>query len=206
MLVSLLAVAVLVVTGGCVAVVDDDPNPEEITDRLQTPSENVETLEGTQVITYEANNSTRRIVANVTNRSPNGPEIEIIETAGTVRLSDEIGISTLNRTIVYDRTEEQATVYERPSHEPLLPNASRATLQELFVEGTAVYNGTDTIADRPVYMLQLTDNDTATTATVYVDQKRWIPLRYDLVVGEDEQLRTTVSYRDVRFNVTAGNS
>lgn len=205
MLVSLLTVAVLVVTGGCVAVVDDDPEPDEIVDRLQTPSEEVETLEGTQVITYEANNSTRRIVANVTDRSPNDAGIEIIETAGTVELPGEIGVSTSNRTIVYDRTEEQATVYEHPSHEPLLLNTSRATLQELLVEGTAMYNGTDTVADRPVYVLQITDNDADTTATVYVDQERWIPLRYDILVGDDGQFRTTVSYQDVRVNLTTEN-
>lgn len=203
LIVGVLLVALLTVTAGCTAALGGDPDPETIADELEDRNKNIEDIQGERVTTIETGNSTNRIVAEVVERPPSESRQEIIESNSEWQSEGSVIVNTGEKVISYNAERNTVTEFEvdfdRDSEATAF--ASQEMIAKALNDSEISYDGTDTVADRDVHVIELTDDETDGTTTLWVDQEFWYPLKYETTMGQgDQQFTTTMTYKEVTFN------
>lgn len=203
LIVGVLFVALLTVTAGCTAALGGDPDPETIADELEDRNSNIEDIQGERVTTIENGNSTDRIVTEVVERPPLESRQEIIESSSEWQSEGDVIVNTGEKVISYNSEKNTVTEFEiefdRDSE--ATPFASQEMIAEALNDSEISYEGTDTVADRDVHVIELTDDETDGTTTLWADQEFWYPLKYETTMGQgDRQVTTTMTYEEVTFN------
>lgn len=204
LIVGILFVALLTVTAGCTAALGDDPDPETIANELDERHDEIEDIQGTQVMTIERNGSTERTVTEVVERPPTESKREVIESDSEWQSEGDVMVSTNEKFILYSAEENTVTESELNRDSGGAAFANEGMISEALNESEISYEGTDTVADRDVHMITLTDEDTGQTTTIWADKEFWYPLKYKTTFESleqgDEQWTTTMTYEDVTFN------
>ncbi|MFD1642546.1 DUF2092 domain-containing protein [Halohasta litorea] len=199
--IGVLLVALLTVTAGCAAAIGDDPDPERIADELEERNEQIEDIQGERVQTVETPNSTQRTVVEIAERPPEQSRQEVLETNSDWQSAGDVTVNDGETMSMYDASENTVTEYN-VSYEPeSAAFASEELIANALNESNVSYEGSDTVADREVHVIELTDTDTDRTTTVWVDTEFWYPLKYETTTERgDQQLSTTMVFEEVAFN------
>ena len=199
--IGILLVALLTVTAGCAAALGDDPDPERIADELEERNERIEDIQGERVLTVETPNTTQRTVMAVAERPPEQSRQEVIETTSEWQSAGDVTVNDGETLFMYDASENTVTEYNVSYDPESAAFASEELIANALNESNVSYEGTDTVADRDVHVIELTDTETNGTTTVWVDQEFWYPLKYETTMERgDQQLSTTMVYEEVAFN------
>ena len=199
--IGILLVALLTVTAGCAAALGDDPDPERIADELEDRNEQIEDLQGQRVLTVETPNTTQRTVMTVAERPPEQSRQEVIEADSEWQSAGDVTVNDGETLYMYDASENTVTEFN-VSYDPESAGfASEELIANTLNESDVSYEGTDTVADREVHVIDLTDTETNRTTTVWVDTEFWYPLKYETTMERgDQQLSTTMVFEEVAFN------
>jgi len=198
--VGILFVALLTVTAGCAAALGDDIDPETVADELEDRHDNIDDVQGTQVVTVDRDGSTERTVTEVVERPPAEARQEVIESDSEWQSEGDVIVQTDGEMITYDADENTVTEFEFDHDPEEAPFATEEMISEALDESEISYEGTDTVADRDVHVIELTDEDYGTT-TVWADQEFWYPLKTETTFEQgDEQWTTTMTYEEIAFN------
>lgn len=201
LLVGILFVTLLTVTAGCMAVLGGDPDPERIADELAERNDKIEDVQGTQVVTIDTGESTQRTVAEVVERPPEASRQEVIETDSEWQSVGDVMVSNGEKMVVYDAAENTATEFELNYEPESAAFANEQLIERALNESEVSYEGSDTVADRDVHVIELTDERTSRSTTVWVDTEFWYPLKYETTMDQgDQQFTTTMTYTEVTFN------
>ncbi len=198
--VGILFVALLTVTAGCAAALGDDIDPETIADELEDRHDEIDDVQGTQVTTIERDGSTERTVTEVVERPPTESKQEVIESDSEWQSEGDVIVRTDGEMISYDADENTITEFEFDHDPEETPFATEEMISEALDESEISYEGTDTVADRDVHVITLTDEDHGTT-TVWADQEFWYPLKTETTFEQsDDEWTMTMTYEEVAFN------
>ena len=199
--IGILLVALLTVTAGCAAALGDDPDPERIADELEERNERIEDIQGERVLTVETPNTTQRTVMAVAERPPEQSRQEVIETTSEWQSAGDVTVNDGETLFMYDASENTVTEYNVSYDPESAAFASEELIANALNESDVSYEGTDTVADRDVHVIELTDTDTNRTTTVWVDTEFWYPLKYETTTERgDQQFTTTMTFEEVAFN------
>jgi len=199
--VGILFVALLTVTAGCAAALGDDMDSETIAEKLDDRHDEIDDVQGTQIVTVEGDNSTERTVTEVVERPPMESRQEVIESDSEWQSAGDVTVRTEEELITYNAEENTVTEFEFDSDEEEVPMTTEDMLSESLEESNISYEGTDTVADRDVHVITLTDEETDATTKVWADQEFWYPLKTETTFDQgDEEWTTTMTYEEVEFN------
>ena len=199
--IGLLLVALLTVTAGCAAALGDDPDPERIADEMEDRHEQIEDIQGERVLTVETPNSTQRTVMAVAERPPEQSRQEVLETNSEWQSDGDVTVNDGETMFMYDASENTVTEYNVSYDAESTAFANEELIANALNESDVSYEGSDTVADRDVHVIELTDTDTNRTTTVWVDKEFWYPLKYETAMERgDQQLSTTMVFEEVAFN------
>lgn len=197
---GILVVALLAVTAGCAAAIGGDPDPEMIADELNDRHDNIDDVQGTQVVTIDREDSTERTVTKVVERPPTESRQEVIESDSEWQSEGDVIVQTDNEMISYDADENTVTEFEFDHDPEQTPFATEEMISDALNDSEISYEGTETVADRAVHVIALTDEDHGTT-TVWADQEFWYPLKTETAFEQgDDEWTMTMSYEEVTFN------
>jgi len=203
--VGILFVALLTVTAGCMALVGDDPDPEQIAEELDTRHDQIDDIQGVQVVTVETADGTERTVTEVVEQPPAQAKHEIIETDSEWQSEGDVMVMNDGQMTNYDAAENTVTEFEFDFEFDADPETMAVTTEEMInqtLENSEIeYEGTDTVADRSVYVLEMTDTESDQTTTLSVDQEYWYPLKTEMrMTFGDTQQTVTMTYDEIAFN------
>ena len=226
--VSTVVVALLLVTAGCLGAVGsgddasvDDDGDEELPDEdlpdddgdeelpdadalLEAATEaesSVETVQGIQTITMDDGTETVTTTQEVWERGPDQYRADIIETDDPEPI--DVIVSDGSTMWMYDEDDNEAVRMELG-----FDQADQEALNDGFVEAftndtDVTIEGTDTVADRDVYVLELTgDGDDALyeSATLWIDQETDYPVKQKITPAVGESVTTTTAFEEVAFD------
>ena len=197
-----LSLVALLVTSGCLAAVQGNMTADEIGEKIQQKHAQIESVQGTQVVTYDGPNRTRtmtKTVVEIPDESLSRTEfVGDSDQAGDVRVSNE---STTWR---YDASENTATRYDTVGDTSLTGYNYSRLVSNLQEDYALTYGGTETVAGRETHVIEFaaTGNETITTnGTLWVDTEHWYPIKQRSTMTYDGETRTTtVTFRNVTFN------
>jgi len=199
--IGVLLVALLTVTAGCAAALGDDPDPERIADELADRNEQIEDIQGERVVTIETPNETQRIVMAVAERPPDQSRQEVIETDSEWQSAGDVMVNNGETLYNYDASENTVTEFNVTYEPESTAFASEELIATALNESDVSYEGRDTVADREVHVIELTDTESDRTTTIWVDTEFWYPLKYETTTaGGDQQFTTTMTFEEVAFN------
>lgn len=201
--VGILFVALLTVTAGCMALVGDDPDPEQIAEELDTRHDQIDDIQGIQVVTVETADGTERTVTEILERPPTESKQEVIETDSEWQSEGDVMVMSDGQVTSYDAAENTITEFEFDLGEDpeAMALATEEIVNQTLQDSEIEYEGTDTVADRSVYVLELTDTETDQTTTLSVDQEYWYPLETEMHMEfGDTQQTITMTYEEIAFN------
>ncbi len=199
--VGILLVALLTVTAGCMAALSGDPDPERIADELETRHDQIDDVQGVQVTTVEFDNTTERTVMDVTERPPSESKYEVIETDSQWQSEGDVVTMSDGQMRSYDAEENTVTEFEFDFNPQTATFGTTELIEETLDNSEVSYEGSDTVADRSVYVISLTDNDMDSTTTLWVDKEFWYPLKTGTTFeAADTQMTSTMTYEEVEFN------
>ncbi|WP_436347887.1 outer membrane lipoprotein-sorting protein [Natronorubrum sp. FCH18a] len=222
--VSTVIVALLLVTAGCLgavgtgddASVDEDPD-EELPDEDLSDEElpdadalleaaidaesNVETVQGTQTVTIDDGSESVTTTQNVWERAPDQYRADVVESDEPEPI--DVMVTDGSTIWMYDEDDNEAVQMDLG-----FDQADREALNDGFVEAfttdmNASVEGTDTVADRDVYVLELTaDGDDALyeSATLWIDQETDYPVKQEVTSSIGQELTTTIAFEEVAFD------
>ncbi len=226
--VSTVVVALLLVTAGCLGAVGsgddasvDDDGDEELPDEdlpdddgdeelpdadalLEAATEaesSVETVQGIQTITMDDGTETVTTTQEVWERGPDQYRADIVEADDPEPI--DVIVSDGSTMWMYDEDDNEAVRMELG-----FDQADQEALNDGFVEAftndtDVTIEGTDTVADRDVYVLELTgDGDDALyeSATLWIDQETDYPVKQEITPTVGESVTTTTAFEEVAFD------
>ena len=226
--VSTVVVALLLVTAGCLGAVGsgddasvDDDGDEELPDEdlpdddgdeelpdadalLEAATEaesSVETVQGIQTITMDDGTETVTTTQEVWERGPDQYRADIVEADDPEPI--DVIVSDGSTMWMYDEDDNEAVRMELG-----FDQADQEALNDGFVEAftndtDVTIEGTDTVADRDVYVLELTgDGDDALyeSATLWIDQETDYPVKQKITPAVGESVTTTTAFEEVAFD------
>lgn len=201
LLIGVVSVALLTATAGCAALIGDDPDPKTIADKLDDRHDEIEDIQGTQVMTMERNGETERTVIEIVERPSTASRQEIVETDSEWQSEGDVIVSTSKEMISYDADENTVTAFEVDRDPETSALTSEGLIGEALTDSEIAFEGTDTVADRAVYEITLHDEKADQTTTVWADQEFWYPVKYETTFGNgDQQWETTMRYESITFN------
>lgn len=206
-------VALLLVTAGCLgatggetddepADIEDLPDADDLLEATLESQSAVETVQGTQTVTIEDGEETVTTTQEVWQRAPDQYRAEIIETDEPEQF--DVTVTDGNTTWMYDETENVA-VRATFEFDDADQEAFEQGVLEMFSQGMEPsVTGTETVADREAYVLELTpvgEDATYESATVWVDRETSYPLRQEttMAIG-DEEMTTFVGFEEVTID------
>ncbi|SDJ85704.1 DUF4367 domain-containing protein [Natronorubrum texcoconense] len=223
--VSTVVVALLLVTAGCLGAVgsgdddtsvDDDveedlpdeelpdeelPDADALLEAALEAESNVETVQGIQTTTMDDGTETVTTTQEVWERGPDQYRADIVEADEPEPI--DVIVSDGSTVWMYDADDNEAV---RMEFEFDLEDqeALNDGFVEAFTTGTnASVEGTDIVADRDVYVLELTgDGDDALyeSATLWIDQETDYPVKQEITPAVGESVTTTVAFDEVAFD------
>lgn len=206
LVVATLAVTLLVVTAGCAALVGGDPDPERIAQQVQERQNDIDAVSGVRVTTIGTGDDANTTVREYVRQPPNKSRARVLETDGGYAGEGDLFVRDGGRFVSYDASENTYSVTESDvagGGQTLTAEAINRTLANSNVS----FVGTDTVAGRSVYVIELTrESEYGTTeSTLKVDQEHWYPLAYEttsVFERDNETITTTVSmtHRNVTFD------
>lgn len=205
-LIGTVAVALLVVTAGCSAVVTDNgaPDAEQIADRVQERTDEIDSVRGEKVTTIERDGETNETVTRFVQQPPNKSWSEVVSADTTYRSAGDRVVQSDGRVVSYDASENNYTVLETDfaSGGPGQMISAEA-IEQTLNRSDVSFEGTDTVAGRDVYVVSLDSTSEAGTSntTLKVDQEYWFPLEYTTTSQfGDTEMTVTMTHRNVTFN------
>jgi len=196
---GVLLVAVLAVSAGCASAISGDPNPERIADQIQQRYEDIDTVQGVKLMESTRDGETNTTGTDYVRQPPTKVRTKVIE-GGQYREKGDIRVNTGEKTYSYDASENTYTEYDFDYNrsEALL---SADAIERVLNDSEVSYEGTDTVADRDVHVIELTRPERDSTATIKVDQDHWDPLAYETSYSYDGTTTTmSWTHRTVSFN------
>ncbi|ERH14085.1 MAG: outer membrane lipoprotein-sorting protein, partial [halophilic archaeon J07HB67] len=204
--IATVAVALLIVTAGCSAVVTNggQPDAERIADGVRERTDEIESVRGQKVTTITRDGETNRTVVQFVQRPPNESWSEVVSSDTGYRAAGDRAVRTDGQFVRYDASENNYTVLETDfasggASQMISAEAIERTLNRSDVS----FEGTDTVAGRDVYVVSL-DSETegsVSNTTLKVDQEYWYPLEYTTTSQfGDTETTVTVTHRNVTFN------
>ena len=219
---AIAAVALLAITAGCLGAVDesfggDDPEDlsgEEIADRVTERHDEIEDIHGVQRIDAAGTSTTSEVWIKPPDKYRSEPVDSDAETSMTT-------ISNGTTTWIYDSESNTVTTTRHDASGGgafNLTNSERVRklLDEFEVESA----GTDTVAGRDAYVLELA----ATNETVddveyeeyrlWIDAEYWYPIKHSTTISTDgsgdtaladETFESTVEFESIEFNTGVGD-
>ncbi|ELY37278.1 outer membrane lipoprotein carrier protein LolA [Natronorubrum tibetense GA33] len=215
-----MVVALLLVTAGCLGAVgsgDDDasvddsgdeelpeaelPDADELLEAAVNAESNVETVQGIQTITMDDGTETVTTTQEVWERGPDQYRADIVEADEPEPI--DVIVSDGSTIWMYDEDDNEAVQMELG-----FDQADEEALNDGFADAftadtDASVEGTDTVADRDVYVLELTgDGDDALyeSATLWIDQETDYPLKQEITPAVGESVTTTMAFEEVTFD------
>ncbi|MEZ3145570.1 DUF4367 domain-containing protein [Halobaculum sp. MBLA0143] len=206
LVVATLAVTLLVVTAGCAAVGGGDPDPERIAQQVQERQGDIDVVRGVRVTTVESDGNANTTVREYVKRPPNQSRSRVVETDGGYAGAGDLIVRNEGEFVSYDASENAYSVVESDT-----PNGGQVvtaeTINRTLSKGDVSFAGTDTVAGRSVYVVELTRETEYGTSntTLKVDQEHWYPLAYETTTVyelDNETVTTTISmtHRNVSFD------
>ncbi|WP_327051908.1 outer membrane lipoprotein-sorting protein [Halomicrococcus gelatinilyticus] len=197
-----LALVALLVTSGCLAAVQGNMTADEIGEKIEQKHAQIESVQGTQVVTYDAPNRTRTVTKNVV-EIPN-ESLSRTEYVGDSDQADDVRVSNESTTWRYDASENTATRYDTAGGTSLTGYNYSRLVSNLQEDYALTHRGTETVAGRETHVVEFTatGNETVTTnGTLWVDTEYWYPIKQRSTMTYDGETRTTtVTFRNVTFN------
>lgn len=211
---TVLALVLVVASAGClggIGLLDDDssdgddhddpPGADELLEHALEAEANVDELHGVQTMAWEDGDETVTATQEVWMRGSDEMRSELIE-------SDEpqafdVMVANGSTTWMYDEDENRAVVTELA----MSPDEAEAFGDELadsfYADMAPSVEGTDTVADREVYVLELTpDGEDAMyeEATLWIDQETYYPLKQESTTSVGVEMSMTVEFESVDFD------
>ncbi|WP_440765655.1 outer membrane lipoprotein-sorting protein [Natronorubrum sp. DTA7] len=218
--VSTVVVALLLVTAGCLgavgsgdddASVDDDgdeqlpdeelPDADELLEAALEAESNVETVQGIQTTTMDDGTETVTTTQEIWERGPDQYRADIVESDEPESI--DVIVSDGSTMWMYDEDENEAVRMEFGFDQADLEALNDGFVDAFTADTDASVEGTDTVADRDVYVLELTgDGDDALyeSATLWIDQETDYPLKQEITPAVGESVTTTMTFEEVAFD------
>ncbi|MFC6719678.1 DUF4367 domain-containing protein [Natrialbaceae archaeon GCM10025810] len=213
---TVLVLTLLVVTTGCLGGVgltdesgddeDDDtddelPDGDELLENALEADANVENVHGVQTVTMATDDEVVETKQEVWARGSDQMRTEVLESDNP----DEIDVMVANgsTTWMYDEDANKASVMELAFGDEDLDAFGDALVDVGYGNVSASVEGTDTIADRDVYVLELTpDGDDAMfeSTTMLIDQETHYPLKQETTTSIGGDLTITLEFEEIDFD------
>lgn len=203
------AVAVLTVLSGCSGLSGSDMSADEIGDRIEQKHENIDSYEATierQVDSPDRDLSTKsKIVAK--------PQAGLMRTEALAPANQRGNVMVSNETTTWMYNASANTARQMDSLGVTgMQQPNYGKLVDHFTENYDIsVEGITTVADRSVYVLDLTPKENASqfagNTTLWVDKDRWFPVKTKMRYSYDNETTTvTTTYRNLSFNTGVDNS
>lgn len=202
------AIVVLTVTSGCNGLLGDDVTTAQIGDRIQEKYDDVESYEATIETRVSGPDTNRTLVRAVVARPGTGNQRA--EFVAPPEQRGNLVVSNTTTTWTYNASDNTASRMNT-SGVDAMGQVNYTRLVEQYRERYDVsLDGSTTVADRPVYKLELTPKDDgeqfAQNATLWIDEDRWFPVKTRMSYTFDDETRTiTSTYRNLSFNTGVDN-
>lgn len=204
-LIGTVAVALLVVTAGCSAVVTDSgtPDAEQIADKVQERTDEIDSVRGEKVTTIQRGGETNETVTRFVQRPPNESWSEVVSADTAYQSAGDRVVRSDGRIVSYDASENNYTVLETDFAAGPGQMISAEAIERTLNRSDVSFEGTDTVAGRDVYVVSLDSDSEAGTSntTLKVDQEYWYPLEYTTTSQfGDTEMTVMMTHRSVTFN------
>ena len=179
------------------------PTADEVIDGLQSYPERIDDLQGTQV-TEVGDDETTRTVAEVLERPPADHRTDVVETNDDHQSAGDKTVMTGDGFKMYDSEENVL----RTSDNGIGPDEQDELFEDdsFFDEPSLSVEGTDTVADRDVYVIEY-EIDRDGSGTMWVDQEYWYPIKqHQRMDFDDGEFVMTAEFEDIEFNVGLDDS
>lgn len=214
---AVVAVALLLVTAGCLGGVgfggddtDDDatenetderPDADELLEKSVQAESSVETLHGVQTTTWEDGDETVSTTQEVWQRGPVDSRTELLESDE----SEQYDVMVSNGATVWMYDEDANEVVRTDlGFDPAEMEALGEGMAETVYDGmNATLAGTETVADREAYVVELTPNgDEAMyeSATLWIDRETHYPLKQESTTSFDGEMTITVEFEEITLD------
>jgi len=179
---------------------DELPDGDEILDRLTDADSEPEDIHGIRATTIDTGDEVSTATYEVWERPPAEHRMELIESDE----HDEFDVLVSNGTSIwmYDETENEAVHTNLGFAQSDLDSMDDGMFEEMYGGMNATVSGTETVADREAYVLELTDdgNDPVyETVTVWVDTETYYPLK-ETSESATAELTTTNEFEEVTID------
>lgn len=203
-------VIVLVVTAGCLGAIgsgddpadgdEDLPDADALLENATSAEASIETVQGEQTVTITDGDESVATTHEVWQRGTDQYRAEVVDSDDPEPI--DVTVTDGNTTWLYDADENEALQATFDFDE-----SDQEAFDEEFVEGLyadmdAEVTGTDTVADRETYVLELeADGEDAVyeSATLWIDQETNYPLKQETETSLGE-MTTTVEFESVTFD------
>ncbi|WP_230198611.1 DUF4367 domain-containing protein [Halopiger goleimassiliensis] len=208
-LIPALTVALLVVTAGCLGGfgpteedpgdTEDLPDGDELLEQSMEAESNVDTLQGVQTTTITTDGETVETKMEVW-QSGDQYRAELLETENPEEF--DVMVVDGSETWMYDEDENRAVLADLGLDAEALEAFGEELSDAIFANMSATVDGTDTVADRDVYVLELEGDGDALyeSATLWVDQETHYPLKQEATTSFLQEMTTTVTFETVTFD------
>ena len=207
--------ALLVIVAGCAGVLDEDPEPEEIVDRMSDRHEEIEDIHGIQTVEIETTHGVDRTTYEYWERPGEAYRYEVLEAdQSSFDTEGDVAVRTDGTTYTYDASEN--TYYEFDvgeadenavddgATEDDLAGYETELIENLLDAYDVSLEGTETVADRSTYVVNATpesEDAIFENATLWVDQEYWYLLDYEIAMGVmGETITMSVEHEEIAFN------
>ncbi|MXV64196.1 DUF4367 domain-containing protein [Natronorubrum sp. JWXQ-INN-674] len=211
------AVALLLVTAGCLGAVgfgdesgddtdengteDELPDADELVERSIQAESSVETLHGVQTITWADDDELVSSTHEVWQRGANEYRMELLESDEPEQI--DVMVSSGTTTWLYDEADNEAVKTELDIDQAELDALNDDLVDSVYADMSATVDGTDTVADRDVYVVDLAADGSDAMyddATLWIDQETHYPLKQDSTMSMGAEMTITVEFEEVTFD------
>ncbi|MFP8954048.1 DUF4367 domain-containing protein [Natrialbaceae archaeon A-arb3/5] len=205
-------VALMLISAGCLGAIGSEngdadegetdlPDGDELLEATVDAESSVDTVQGTQTVTMDDGTESVTTTQDVWQRTTGEYRAEIVDTDEPEQF--DVVVADGTTTWLYDEDNNEVVQADLG-----LDQAEQEALNEGFVEAftddmDASVEGTETVADRDAYVLELTaDGEDALyeSATIWVDQETDYPLKQESTTSIGDELTMTVTFEDVTFD------
>ena len=203
--------ALLVVAAGCTGVLDEDPEPEEIVDRMADRHEEIEDVHGVQTVEIETTHGLERTTYEYWERPGEAYRYEVLDADdSSFDTEGDVAVRAGETTYTYDASKNTYHEFDLGESDGVaedgddLAEYETELVENLLDAYDVSLAGTETVADRSTYVIEATpENDDALfeNATLWVDQEYWYLIDYEFemaVMGET--ITTSVEHEEIAFN------
>ena len=201
--------ALLVVAAGCAGVLDEEPEPEEIVDRMEAHHDEIEEIHGVQTVEIETTHGVDRTTYEYWERPGEAYRYEVLDAdQSSFDTEGDVTVRTEGTTYTYDASEN--TYYEFDvgesdgAGEDDLDEYETELIENILDEYEVTLEGTETVADRSTYVIEAAPEDDDTlfeNATLWIDQEHWYLIDYEIEMGVmGETITTSVEHEEIAFN------